>query len=130
MKALTLVILLYTGYLAKPALPAPKAQKAQGSSQKKEKSSGGNVGANRCLPHTWIIGGQPFSLHGAIDDATGKILALFFAKNECLEGHFNIMEQIITQYGLPVSIYCDRHTIFISPKNGKLSLEEQLQGNK
>ena len=40
------------------------------------------------------------------------------------------MEQIITQYGLPVSIYCDRHTIFISPKDGKLSIEEQLQGKQ
>jgi len=75
-------------------------------------------------PHTWIIEGKPLSLHGAIDDATGKIMALFFARNECLEGYFNVMEQIITQYGLPVSIYCDRHTIFISPKDGKLSIEE------
>jgi len=61
---------------------------------------------------------------------TGKIMALFFARNECLEGYFNVMEQIITQYGLPVSIYCDRHTIFISPKDGKLSIEEQLQGKQ
>ena len=38
------------------------------------------------------------------------------------------MRQIITNYGLPISIYCDRHTIFISPKDGKLSIEQELNG--
>jgi len=27
-------------------------------------------------PYEWIIGGKPCNLHGAIDDATGEILAL------------------------------------------------------
>ena len=30
--------------------------------------------------------------------------------------------------GIPVSLYADRHTIFLSPKDGKLTIEEQLQG--
>jgi len=52
-------------------------------------------------PFPWIIGGELFSLHGAIDDATGKILALFFAKNECLEGYFQIIRQIIISMEFP-----------------------------
>ncbi len=79
-------------------------------------------------PHEWIIGEGSFSLHGAIDDATGEILALFFTPNECMEGYFEIIRQIIARYGIPMSIYCDRHTIFVSPNDGKLSIEEQLEG--
>lgn len=74
------------------------------------------------------IGGEAFALHGAVDDATGEILALYFTPNECLEGYFEIMRQIITNHGIPISLYCDRHTIFISPKDGKLSIEDQLKG--
>ena len=81
-------------------------------------------------PHPWIIGGDSFSLHGAIDDATGKVIALFFTQNECLEGYFEIMEQIIKHHGIPISIYCDRHTIFVSPNDGKLTIEEQLEGKQ
>jgi len=81
-------------------------------------------------PHSWIIGGDVFSLHGAIDDATGKILALFFAKNECLEGYFQTMRQVINHHGIPMSLYCDRHTIFVSPNGSKLTIDEQLQGKQ
>jgi transposase len=117
--------------LSQAGITSPKKHKEpKAHHRRKRKPQEGMLVQIDASPHTWIIGGEPFSLHGAIDDATGKVLALFFAKNECLEGHFNIMEQIITQYGLPVSIYCDRHTIFISPKNGKLSIEEQLQGKQ
>jgi hypothetical protein len=81
-------------------------------------------------PHVWFIGEEMYSLHGAIDDATGEILALFLAPTECLEGYFEIMRQIITNYGLPTSIYCDRHTIFVSPKDGKLTIEQEINGER
>src|SRR5690554_2174593 len=79
-------------------------------------------------PHKWILGGGSFDLHGAIDDATGKILALHFTPNECMEGYFEIMHQIVNNHGIPTSIYCDRHSIFVSPNDGKLSIDEQLEG--
>jgi transposase InsO family protein len=79
-------------------------------------------------PHQWIIDGERVSLHGAIDDATGKILALFFRENECLNGYFEVIRQVVAQHGIPLSIYADRHTIFLSPKYDKLSLEDQLAG--
>lgn len=69
-----------------------------------------------------------FDLHGAIDDATGEILALYFTSNECMEKYFEIIRQIINNHGIPTSIYCDRHTIFISPHTGKPSIEDQLKG--
>ena len=72
--------------------------------------------------------GDPFDLHGAIDDATGKVLALHFTPNECMKGYFEIMRQIVDNHGIPTSIYCDRHSIFVSPNDGKLSIDEQLEG--
>lgn len=76
----------------------------------------------------WLNNGQQYSLHGAIDDATGKIVALYMCKNECLQGYFEIMRTVITSNGIPISLYADRHTIFISPKDGKLTIEDQLNG--
>jgi hypothetical protein len=35
---------------------------------------------------------------------------------------------MIRTFGVPGILYSDAHTIFFSPKSGKLSLEEQLNG--
>ena len=70
------------------------------------------------------------SMHGAVDDATGKIAALHLAKNECSYGYYSILEQTIKSYGLPEAIYSDRSAIFcVNPKEkDKLSVQEQLAG--
>jgi len=81
-------------------------------------------------PHAWFFNNKECSLHGAIDDATGEILALFFTPNECLEGYFQLMKIVISNNGVPLAVYADRHTIFRSPKADKLSLEEELSGKK
>ena len=96
--------------------------------RRKRKAQEGMLIQIDASPHEWIIGGEKFTLHGAIDDATGKIVALFFTKNECLEAYFEIIRQIIIIYGIPIAIYADRHTIFLSPKYGKLTIEEELAG--
>ena len=79
--------------------------------------------------HNWF-GETISSLHGAIDDATGKLCALHFQKTECLQGYFELAGQMIERKGIPVSIYSDRHTIFRSPEADKLSIEEQLEGRQ
>jgi len=107
-----------------------KHRKRKVHHRRKRKPQEGMLVQIDASPHPWIIGEEVFSLHGAIDDATGKILALFFTKNECLEGYFQVMTQIIKGHGIPMSIYCDRHTIFISPNDGKLTIDEQLQGKQ
>ena len=67
-------------------------------------------------PYEWIPGIK-CSLHGAIDDARGNITGLYFCENECLNGYFEVKRQIILKYGLPVSVYVDRHIIFKAPSN-------------
>lgn len=78
--------------------------------------------------HAWLDNHPNFTLHGAIDDATGKILALSFRLTEDQEGYFSVLEQILAQYGAPMSLYSDRHTIFFSPKRDKLTIDEELAG--
>lgn len=107
-----------------------KHRKRKVHHRRKRKPQEGMLVQIDASPHSWIIGGDVFSLHGAIDDATGKILALFFAKNECLEGYFQTMRQVINHHGIPMSLYCDRHTIFVSPNGSKLTIDEQLQGKQ
>jgi transposase len=81
-------------------------------------------------PYEWFGTSENFSLHGGIDDATGKVVALYLAKNECLQGYFEVMRFMFENFGIPVSIYSDSHTIFKSPLKDKLSIEEQLAGKR
>lgn len=82
-------------------------------------------------PFTWFESRGPLaSLHGAIDDATGKVLGLFFRPTEDLIGYLQVLRQIITNHGTPLAIYSDRHTIFFSPNKDKLSIEDELAGKK
>ena len=78
-------------------------------------------------PFAWLEDrGPKADLIGAIDDATGKILFLLFRPSEDQVGYLLLLRSIGQRYGLPMSIYHDRHTILRSPKQA--SLEEQLAG--
>lgn len=71
-----------------------------------------------------------YALHGSIDDATGKITALYMTENECLYGYLEILRQTIQNHGIPREIYSDRAAIFcVTPKNKKnLTVWEELAG--
>ncbi|MFU0833247.1 MAG: ISNCY family transposase [Oscillospiraceae bacterium] len=115
--------------LTQAGIKSPKKhRKLKSHHRRKRKPQKGMLVQIDASPHVWFFGKTPCALHGAIDDATGEILALFFAQNECLEGYFEIMRQIVSKYGVPMCLYCDRHSIFVSPNDGKLSIEEQLEG--
>jgi hypothetical protein len=79
-------------------------------------------------PFEWFGTSKKYSLHGAIDDATGKVVGLYMTQNECLHGYFETTRQILNNFGIPVSIYADRHAIFLSQKASRLSIEDQLAG--
>ena len=78
-------------------------------------------------PYEWLPGIK-CSLHGAIDDARGNITGLYFSLNECLNGYYEVKRQTILEYGLPVSVYVDRHTIFKAPSNARLTIYDELEG--
>jgi transposase len=78
-------------------------------------------------PFAWLEErGAPADLLGAIDDATGQVLFLHFRPSEDQVGYLILLRSIAQRYGLPMSIYHDRHTILRSPKQP--TLEEQLAG--
>ena len=72
-------------------------------------------------PHDWFLNGKKYSLHLAIDDATGEALCGWFMPTEYLEGYVHMIEILVTKYGIPENIYCDKHTILISPIDGNLT---------
>lgn len=80
-------------------------------------------------PHDWLEGrGPAMSLHGGIDDATGKITGLYFRPNEDLAGYLHVLDQTLKNHGVPHAAYTDRHTIFVAPSSEKLTIEQQLAG--
>ncbi len=82
-------------------------------------------------PFAWIEDrGPKLDLHGAIDDATGKVLGLHFRPNEDLRGYLEVLRYMAIHFGIPGALYTDGHTIFFSPKKDKLTIEEELAGKQ
>jgi transposase len=78
-------------------------------------------------PFDWLEErGPKASLIGAIDDATGQVLFLLFRPTEDQVGYVLLLRTIAHVYGLPMSIYHDRHTILRSPKQP--TLDDELTG--
>jgi transposase len=78
-------------------------------------------------PFAWFNKSKTmYCLHGAIDDATGQITALYMCKNECLYGYFHMFQMSIKNYGIPISVYADRHTIFRSPNQDKSEIDPTI----
>lgn len=81
--------------------------------------------------HDWLEGRGPWlTLLGAIDDATGKVLYGLFREQEDAQGYFLLFRQIVSNYGIPLAVYHDRHSIFEPAKKALESLEEQLEGKR
>lgn len=78
-------------------------------------------------PFAWFKGdARKYAIHGGIDDATGQITALYMCRNECLYGYFQMMRRTIGNFGCPVSLYADRHTIFQSPNKAKAVIDSSI----
>jgi transposase len=81
-------------------------------------------------PHRWFGPDlPPCCLMAAIDDATGAILAARFFLFEGTEGYLWLLRQIVTRYGIPVSIYQDRHGS-LQRNDDHWTLEEELAGRQ
>ena len=67
-------------------------------------------------PYDWLRNGKKFTLHLALDDATGEILCGWFMPTECLKGYTMLLYLLVKNYGIPENIYSDRHAILIPIK--------------
>ncbi|MGF6364183.1 hypothetical protein M2144_000001 [Lachnospiraceae bacterium PFB1-22] len=96
--------------------------------RRKRKAHSGQLIQIDATPFEWFGTSIKYALHGAIDDATGDVVGLYMTQNECLFGYFEMMRQCCLDFGIPQSIYSDRHTTFRSPKTGQLTVEELISG--
>jgi transposase len=84
--------------------------------------------------HDWLEGRGPYlSLVDAIDDATGKVPWACFREQEDAQGYFTVMRETVVRFGIPMTAYADRHSIFYQGKDkylARLSLEEQLAAQR
>lgn len=115
--------------LVRANLKSPKTRRRfKMHRRRKRKAQQGLLIQMDATPFEWFGSSEKFALHGAIDDATGQIVGLYITKNECLHGYWETIRQCLLNHGIPVSLYTDRHAIFLSTQAGKLSVEDQLAG--
>jgi transposase len=72
---------------------------------------------------------EPCCAMAAIDDATGKIVGLFFTEAECSWAYLELLRRVITNHGIPASVYQDRHSS-LKRNDSYWSIEEELAGHQ
>lgn len=109
-----------------------KHRKSKLHHRRKRKEAEGMMLQADGTPFDWFGSGENYSLHGFIDDATGKITGLYMCKNECLLGYLEVLRQTLENYGIPISLYPDKYSVFFPPKkvNDHITIEEQLNGRE
>lgn len=79
-------------------------------------------------PFAWLGPTEPLcSLLGALDDATGAILAATFRAQEDAAGYFTLLRLLGETVGLPAAVYTDSHGIFVR-NDSHWTRAEELQG--
>ena len=75
-------------------------------------------------PHAWFEErGEKCNLLVFIDDATGRLMELYFAPGETTFSYFAATERYLTRYGKPAAIYSDKNSIF------KVNIKNALTGS-
>ena len=78
--------------------------------------------------HDWLEGRGPWLvLMAYIDDATGRVYGRFYDYEGTIPAMDSFM-RYIRKYGLPQSVYLDKHTTYKSTE--KLSIEDELNGKE
>jgi len=112
-------------------LPAKRPRRSrQGRMRRTPEAQMGSLVQLDASPFAWLeTRGPQLALHGAIDDATGTVLALVFRPTEDLHGYATLLQQLVTGYGLPLALYGDRLNVFVR-NDPHWTLEEQLRGTQ
>jgi transposase len=79
-------------YLKERGIRSPKAKRRPKKHRSRDaREREGEMAQMDASKFDWLDNGSYLHLHGAIDDATGRILALHFDKEETLEGYCELM---------------------------------------
>jgi len=80
--------------------------------------------------HRWLEDrGPQLTLLGFLDDATGKVLVAEFFPTEDAHGYFRLLHGLLRRFGVPLSFYGDRHSVFVR-NDDHWTVEEQLAGRR
>lgn len=101
------------GILRKEGIPSKrKVKRRKYRSRRERKEAFGMMLQLDASPHDWLQGRGPWlTLLGAKDDATGYVWA-HFEEAETTWGYLDLMGEVISTHGVPLSLYADRHSIF------------------
>lgn len=112
-------------------LPAKRTRRAPKHRRRRERAA--RAGALVLIDgstHDWLEGrGPTFALVGAVDDATGKILALVVRPREDLHGYLALLGQVLGGHGVPVAFYGDRFGALVR-SDDHWTVAEQLAGRQ
>jgi hypothetical protein len=81
-------------------------------------------------PFRWLGEQQPLcTLIGALDDASGQILALVLRPHEDLHGYTLLLRELIQHHGVPWTIYGDRATMLVR-NDRHWTIDEEIAGRQ
>ena len=115
-------------WLRAEGIPYPRRKKRPHRRWRERKAHCGEMVQMDGSHHDWLEGRGPAGvLMGYIDDATGRVFARFYV----YEGTYPAMDSFkhyLKRYGVPTSVYLDKHTTYKSP--AKAMLAEELEGRR
>jgi hypothetical protein len=80
--------------------------------------------------HRWLEDrGPQLTLLGFLDDATRKVPVAEFFPTEDARGYFRLLRRLLGRFGVPLSFYGDRHSVFVR-NDDHWSVQEQLAGRR
>src|SRR6202451_1701528 len=80
--------------------------------------------------HRWLEDrGPQLTLLGFLDDATRKVPVAAFFPSADERGYLRLLRRLLRRYGVPLSFYGDRHSVFVR-NDDHWTVEEQLAGRQ
>ena len=111
---------------------SPRKRRARKHRQRRErKAQAGLMVLWDGSRHDWLEERGPMlCLMGAVDDATGELLAgAHFVEQECAAGYLKVLKAMVADKGVPWSAYMDQHGS-LKRNDEHWTLEEQLRGEQ
>lgn len=115
-------------WLLERAIPYEGRKKRKHRQWRERKHSFGEMIQMDGSHHDWLEGrGPELVLMAYKDDATGGVHARFYEYEGTVPA-LDSLKRYLHKYGIPQSIYLDKHTTYKSPK--PLAIEDELAGRK
>ena len=117
--------------LKNQGIKSPKSRRPRKNHPSRDaRSREGSMAQMDASSYDWLSNDSYLQLHGSIDDATGKVLALHFEQEETTHGYNELVYQMNSRKRLPREFYVDCRTTFrnnVKPLES-LSIDEELSG--